>query len=76
MLKNSYFLAKIGAVTAENEHQFAEILPIGRRVADPAGVAAVLTLLVIICARLGPGSLGVPRQELSSSIWVANKDLS
>ena len=42
MLKNAYFLAKIGADTAENEQHFAEILPIGRRVADwwdcgPAG---------------------------------------
>ena len=34
MLKNAYFLAKIGADTAENEQHFAEILPIGRRVAD------------------------------------------
>ena len=40
MLQNAYFLAKIGADTAENELHFAEILPIGRRVADPAGVAA------------------------------------
>ena len=32
MLKNAYFLAKIGADTAENEQHFAEILPIGRRV--------------------------------------------
>ena len=31
MLQNAYFLAKIGADTAENEQQFAEILPIGRR---------------------------------------------
>ena len=31
MLKNAYFLAKIGAHTAENEQHFAEILPIGRR---------------------------------------------
>ena len=31
MLKNAYFLAKIGADTAENERNFAEILPIGRR---------------------------------------------
>ena len=29
MLKNAYFLAKIGADTAENEQHFAEILPIG-----------------------------------------------
>ena len=35
MLQNAYFLAKIGADTAENEQDFAEILPIGRRVADP-----------------------------------------
>ena len=34
MLKNAYFLAKIGADTAENEQHFTEILPIGRRVAD------------------------------------------
>ena len=27
MLKNTYFLAKIGADTAENEQHFAEILP-------------------------------------------------
>ena len=34
MLQNAYLLAKIGADTAENEQHFAEILPIGRRVAD------------------------------------------
>ena len=34
MLQNAYFLAKIGADTAENEQHFAEILLIGRRVAD------------------------------------------
>ena len=34
MLQNAYFLAKIGADTAQNELHFAEILPIGRR--DPA----------------------------------------
>ena len=34
MLQNAYFLAKIGADAAENEQHFAEILPIGRRVAD------------------------------------------
>ena len=32
MLKNAYFLAKIGADTAENEQHFAENLPkIGNR---------------------------------------------
>ena len=34
MLKNAYLLAKIGADTAENEQHSAEILPIGRRVAN------------------------------------------
>ena len=34
MLQNAYFLAKIGADTAENEQHFAENLPIGRRVAE------------------------------------------
>ena len=29
MLQNAYFLAKIGADTAENEQHFAEILPVG-----------------------------------------------
>ena len=33
MLETAYFLAKIGADTSENEQHFAEILPIGRRVA-------------------------------------------
>ena len=33
MLSNAYFLAKIGADTAENEQHSAEILPIGRCVA-------------------------------------------
>ena len=36
MLQNAYFLATIGADTAENEEQFAEILPIDRRVAARA----------------------------------------
>ena len=34
MLQNADLLAKIGADTAENEQHYAEILPIGRRVAD------------------------------------------
>ena len=33
MLQNAYLLAEIGADTAEIEQHFAEILPIGRRVA-------------------------------------------
>ena len=44
MLQNAYFLAKIGADTAENEQQFAEILPIGRRVARIRPWAAANTV--------------------------------
>ena len=40
MLQNAYFIAKIGADTAENEQHFAEILPIVRRVASSAAAAA------------------------------------
>ena len=38
MLQNAYLVAKVGADTAENEQHFAEILPIGRRVADRCDV--------------------------------------
>ena len=31
MMQNAYFLAKMGADTAENEQHFAQILPIGLR---------------------------------------------
>ena len=40
MLQNAYFLVKIGTDTAENEQHFAEILPIGRRVAAPCRALA------------------------------------
>ena len=40
MLSNAYFVAKIGADTAENEQHFVEILPIGRRVAEPSAMLA------------------------------------
>ena len=40
MLQNAYFLAKIGADTAENEQHFAEILPkTGNYPTGPRGVA-------------------------------------
>ena len=45
MLQNAYFLAKIGADTAENEQHFAENLPkiLPKNAArDIAGLAAVL----------------------------------
>ena len=41
MLQNAYFLAKIGADTAENEQHFTEILPkTGNYPAGPAGAGA------------------------------------
>ena len=51
MLQHAYFLVKIGADTAENEQHFAEILPIGRRVADrreaPSGTPLQLSELQV-----------------------------
>ena len=42
MLQNAYFLAKIGADTAENEQHFAEILPkIGNYPTGPRWFVAV-----------------------------------
>ena len=52
MLQNAYFLAKIGADTAENEQHFAEILPtdaLWRRDVAPR--------------RRGPGVRGFPLTE-------------
>ena len=48
MLQNAYFLAKIGADTAENEQHFAEIWPIGgrergRRARSPPDLVEVLS---------------------------------
>ena len=54
MLQNAYFLAKIGADTAENEQHFAEILPIGRRVAASRGPPAELRGLALSAARAAP----------------------
>ena len=48
MLQNAYLLVKIGADTAENEQHFAEILPIGRRVAGgPASSRSNEALVVV-----------------------------
>ena len=55
MLQNAYFLAKIGADTAENEQHFAEILPkIGN---DPTGRG------VRAARRAARGRAAVPRRE-------------
>ena len=55
MLQNAYFLAKIGADTAENEQHFAEILPkTGNYPTGPPGRGRR--------ARAAP-RLGVPRRR-------------
>ena len=41
MLNNAYFLAKIGADTAENERNFAEILPKSGNYPTAAGAVGV-----------------------------------
>ena len=51
MLQNVYLLAKIGADTAENEQDFAEILPIGRRVPDHAEAASRCSLARVLGRR-------------------------
>ena len=53
MLQNAYLLAKIGADTAKNELNFAEILPIGRRSASRA--AARRGELQLLLPRRGHG---------------------
>ena len=56
MLQNSYFLAKIGADTAENEQHFAEILPkLATRLAMNALVSvAIRRLRGILACEHGP----------------------
>ena len=57
MLQNAYLVAKIGADTAENEQQFAEILPI------PPGARRPRTK---VHARRGDGASRCQRRPLSS----------
>ena len=68
MLQNVYFLAKIGADTAENEQHFAEILPkTGNYPAGPvpqAGAAACASNLA---------GLRAQRQELASKTSATMK---
>ena len=59
MLENAYFLAKIGADIAENEQHFAEILPIGRRVADRCPGARMSYRAGVGRPALGLDGLGV-----------------
>ena len=68
MLQNAYFLAKIGADTAENEQHFAEILPIGlpaaRRAPRPrrAPAAGSFGSAVPVHVEIGHELLGVAGQ--------------
>ncbi len=59
MLSNAYFLANIGADLAENEQHFAEILPIGRRVADRLRPAAPRPA----CSRSADAAVGAARRR-------------
>ena len=56
MLQNAYFLAKIGADTAENEQHFAEILPtaayLGRELRE---LAVGLHVELVVQRREKPG---------------------
>ena len=65
MLKNAYFLAKFGADTAENEQQCAEILPIGRRVADRS-----IPSHSLVAARTGDPVAGVGTIQVCGSLPV------
>ena len=60
MLKNAYLLAKIGADTAENERNFAEILPkIGNYPPGaPAGKGRVIANFVFCKMSLVFGCIG------------------
>ena len=59
MLQNAYFLAKIGADTAENEQHFAEILPkIGNY---PTGPDRLLGIAGVQAFLLPPSSPQVPK---------------
>ena len=68
MLKNAYFLAKIGADTAEDEQHPDEILPIGRRgpqpFARPSSAGAP-------CAEGDGGAPGGPRFPPRGRITLA-----
>ena len=77
MLQNAYLLTKIGADTAENEQHCADILPIGRRVADRRGPVTVGADgdggLRFLARRHGPRRRLVLLPQVGlvvSSIWV------
>ena len=64
MLENAYFLAKIGADTAENEQHLAEIAPIGRRVAARRD----------LCFRAAAAARR--KHQTSAALWQLQKRIS
>ena len=65
MLQNAYFLAKIGADTAENEQHFAENLPkIGNYPTGPSGPEPVRTSLsTAACGRHATSTVAAQEQR-------------
>ena len=57
MLQNAYLLAEIGADTAENERDFAEILP--KIVNYPTGPEAAARTAVLTAELSKPSTVGV-----------------
>ena len=72
MLQNAYFLAKIGADTAENEQHFAEILPkIGNYPTGPTVTPAHLGVRKrVVEDRMKAGEEDSPTQYMRSSLYV------
>ena len=79
MLQNAYFLAKIGADTAENEQHFADILPkTGNYPTGPPGrarsvaaIAAYLSdpLVEDLDVRRSETHAGIPAPALKGCLW-------
>ena len=71
MLQNAYFLAEIGADTAENEQQFAEILAIGLRVAAPCGAKRSHLLRVVLVGLLEDDDLRFAASPSAGPAWLS-----
>ena len=77
MLQNAYFLAKIGADTAENEQHFAEIGPVTTRVSESKGRSVAGLGSVPAGSRLARRSAGAAtdlRRGISRSFNGQMKD--
>ena len=76
MLQNAYFLAKIGADTAENEQHFAEILPktgnypTGPPACPAARTVAAKTLPASIARAAGRANLGQPAFQIQETFGL------